>query len=106
MEMPVTKSAKKALRSSRRKEAVNKSVKEILRKVLREVRRKPTNENWRQASRVLDQAAKKKVIHKNKAARLKSRLVKLLGKKTPPATTKIKTKKKKIAPKPSLRRKK
>ena len=75
--MPVTKSAKKALRRDRRRATINKRIKEKIKEVLKRVRKSPTKKNLQEASSVLDKAAKKKVIHKNKASRLKSRLAKL-----------------------------
>jgi len=76
--MPVTLSAKKALRRDRRRAIVNKGIKEKAKEVLKKVRKSPTKKNLQEASSVLDKAVKKKVIHKNKANRLKSRLSKLL----------------------------
>jgi len=43
-------------------------------------RKKPTPTNLKKAFSALDRAAKKKIIHKGKAARLKSRLSLLLKK--------------------------
>lgn len=76
--MPITKSAKKALRKNRRKTIINRLVKEQIKIALKAMRKKPTAKKLIKAEKTLDQAAKKKVIHKNKAARLKSRLRKLL----------------------------
>jgi len=44
------------------------------------MRRQPSAENLVKAYSELDKAAKKKVIHKNKAARLKGRLARFLAK--------------------------
>lgn len=76
--MPVLQSAKKALRRDRRRAVVNKSLKDKVKKALKKVRKSPTKKNLQEASSVLDKAAKKKIIHQNKASRLKSRLSKLL----------------------------
>jgi len=76
--MPVLQSAKKALRRDRRRAVINKKLKEKVKEVLKKVRKNPTKKNLQEASSVLDKAVKKKVIHKNKANRLKSRLSKLL----------------------------
>ncbi|HUS59811.1 MAG TPA: 30S ribosomal protein S20 [Nevskiaceae bacterium] len=76
--MPITTSAKKALRQDRRRAVINKKIKRKIKKALKKARQKPTKKTLAEAARVLDRAAKKKLIHKNKAARLKSRLVKLL----------------------------
>ncbi len=72
--MPVIKSAAKALRRDKRRTLVNKKIKNNLKKTLKKVRQNPAKENLRQAASVLDRAAKNKIIHKNKANRLKSRL--------------------------------
>lgn len=84
--MPRTLSAKKALRKDRRRKAVNLFVRQSLKKGVSTVRKQPTLKNLSEAFRALDQAAKKKVIHKGKANRLKSRLSKLINKKITPAT--------------------
>lgn len=76
--MPVTKSAKKAFRRDQRRTIMNKKVKEAIKEALKKARKSPTKKTIALASSALDKAAKKKVIHKNKAARLKSRLAKLL----------------------------
>ena len=74
--MPVTASAKKALRKERRKTIVNQVVRRNVKKALKEARKNPNKKNLSQAASVLDRAAKKRVIHPNKASRLKSRLSK------------------------------
>jgi len=80
--MPVTKSAKKALRKDQRREVINQRIRRQLKQILKQVRVKPTKKLLSQAAKTIDRAAKKKVIHPNKAARLKSRLAKLARKKT------------------------
>lgn len=78
--MPVTVSAKKALRRDRRKTVINRRLRLLLKKELKQARTKPTQKLLAQAASALDRAAKKRVIHANKAARLKSRLAKLAQK--------------------------
>jgi len=90
--MPVTKTAKRALRSSKNKELVNKSIIGKLEVATRLAKKSKSVEKIVEASSLADKAAKKKVIHKNKAARIKSQLSKLLVK-TP--KSKGKTSKKK-----------
>jgi len=91
--MPVTKTAKRALRSSKRKEAVNKIITSQLEIAIKKARKVKTLENVKKAISLADIAAKKKIIHKNKAAHIKSMLSKLAKpKKTAPKTAK-KTKK-------------
>lgn len=90
--MPITKSAKKALRVGSRRHSINLRVKRAYKEAVRDVRRlaneKPVttealkgNETLKnaltKAYSELDKAAKKGVIHKNKASRLKSRLAKM-----------------------------
>lgn len=82
--MPVTKSAKKALRQSRRKAKINKIVRQRLKKMVAKTRKAKTQKELTQACQALDRAAKKGVIHKNKAARLKSRLAKITPKAAKP----------------------
>lgn len=72
------KSAKKKLRQDKRRTAINIRYRNKLRVVLKQAREKKTKKTIKEAYRALDRAAKRKVIHKNKAARLKSRLVKLV----------------------------
>jgi small subunit ribosomal protein S20 len=83
--MPNTKSAKKRLHQSEERRLRNRAVKSSLKTQLRKVREavdsgeleKATTE-FRVASKKLDQAGQKRVIHKNKASRIKSRLSRLL----------------------------
>ena len=72
--MPVTKQAKKKLRKDRRREKENLKLKSEYKKTIKKTKKSPTPKNLSQANKVLDKAAKKGLIHKNKAARLKSRL--------------------------------
>lgn len=72
--MPVTASAKKALRKDQRRELRNKSIRSRIHAVLRKALEDPSPENISVAYSIFDRAVKKHVIHKNKAARLKSRI--------------------------------
>jgi len=81
-----TQSAKKAIRSSYRKWLRNRHVKGEMRGAVKSVRNAIAAGDVEQAqalmpraARELDKAAKKKIIHKNKAARLKSRLMKQIN---------------------------
>lgn len=85
--MPITKSAKKSLRVSQTKRAQNQTNKVVLEKALR----KADVETINSVMSTIDKSAKTGLIHKNKAARLKSRLAKKLG--TPKAEAKTVTKK-------------
>ena len=87
--MPITKSAKKALRSSRRKRVFNLRRKNQLEKSLKTVKKLVGQKNLKeakaalvQAYKAIDKAAKRGVIKKNTASRKKSRLSKLVKKAT------------------------
>ena len=79
--MPITKSAKKALRVDRRRNLVNRRVREKIRIVLKEAKKSLSKQAIKNAYSGLDRAAKTNVIHKKKAARLKSRLMAAAAKK-------------------------
>lgn len=84
--MPKTKSAKKAHLQSQKRHLKNikakKEVKKALKlamKSLEEKKSKQAPEKVKAAIILIDKADKNNIIHKNKAARLKSRLVKKLN---------------------------
>ena len=79
--MPNIKSAKKRLRQNEVKKVTNLAIKRTLRRNCRSVREavaagniEQAETNFRLACKHLDQAASKKIIHKNTVSRLKSRL--------------------------------
>ena len=83
--MPITKSAKKALRQNKTRHERNLVRKEAYKKLVTQYRKAISTKNAEAAAKMvpmvfkaLDKAAKNKVIEKNKASRLKSRLAKLL----------------------------
>lgn len=76
--MPVTKTAKRALRSSRRKHGNNKITLSTLSIALHKVKKNPSKENVKKAYSLADRASKKKVIHKNKASRIKSQVSRMV----------------------------
>lgn len=78
--MPVLKSSTKKLRQSLSKRDHNLGVRKSAKKLLDAFKKKPTPGSFSKLVSSLDKAAKTNVIHKNKAARLKSRLSKLLRK--------------------------
>lgn len=78
--MPILKSASKKLRQSVRKRDQNRAVKTGIKELLDGFHKKPTPAAFSKLSSALDKAVKTNIIHKNKAARLKSRLSKLLKK--------------------------
>ncbi|NMC35544.1 30S ribosomal protein S20 [Candidatus Beckwithbacteria bacterium] len=81
--MPIIKSAKKALRQSKRRASFNKPVKSKAKTMLKKAYQTPTKENLSEAFSSLDKAIKRKLFHKNKVARLKSQLAKLNQATTP-----------------------
>jgi len=87
--MPIKDSAKKELRKAHSRAAFNtrrkKAIKELIKKIRKQAASGQTEEVKNllpQAARLLDKAAKKRIIHANKASRTKSRLQKLLAKTT------------------------
>jgi small subunit ribosomal protein S20 len=90
--MPVTTTAKRALRGSKNKESVNKLLVKRLEVAIRFAKKAKTAEKISAATSLADRVAKKRIIHKNKAARIKSQLSKLLVKtvKSPSKTSKKK----------------
>jgi len=90
--MPLIKSAKKAIKTTKRQTEENRLVRAKIKDTLKGARMaivagdKDVAEKVSKAYRELDIAAKKNVIHKNKASRLKSRLAKKLATTTPVET--------------------
>jgi len=89
--MPITKTAKRALRATKRKELVNAVFSKRLEIALRNAKKAPTQAKLKAAFSLIDKAAKKGLYHKNKAARLKSAFSKLSPRKK--SSTKAKKKK-------------
>ncbi len=84
--MPVIRSAKKKLKVDRKRESSNKKTEAFINLVIKKTQRKPTPENIQKAFKAIDKGTKKDIFHKNKAARIKSRLSKLVIKKSQPST--------------------
>ena len=85
--MPITSSAKKALRSSKRKHVFNQRRKDTMLSIIKKVKKFVADKNTKEAMKllseaysVIDKAAKTNLIKKNTAARKKSRLSKLIKK--------------------------
>jgi len=76
--MPIKKAAKKAQRSSLRKNELNIKFKKELKVALKNV----TSKNLNNAYKLVDKAGKKNLIHKNKAARIKSQIAKRIKQNT------------------------
>ena len=85
--MPITSSAKKALRASHKKHVFNQRSKSAVTSVIKTVRKFVSDKNTAEAVKhlaeaykAIDKAAKTNLIKKNAAARKKSRLAKLVAK--------------------------
>jgi len=85
--MPITKSAKKALRQSKKRRDRNIQKKQTIKKLLKEIKSlvsekkiKEAEKLLPQAYKLLDKATKTGLIKKNTAARKKSRITKLIFK--------------------------
>lgn len=77
--MPILHNAQKALRSSERKAVVNRRVKAQLKTALDQVKKEPSTESMSTAFSRIDKAIRRHLVHRNKAARLKSQLSKLVA---------------------------
>ena len=82
--MPITKSAKKAIRGSLRKKAFNDRRKRVMKEIIKKIE-KTAKKDKAEASKMLssayqavDKAAKNGAIKKNTASRKKSRLSRLV----------------------------
>ncbi len=113
--MPIIASAKKRVRTANKAAARNSKTKRGLKGALKAFHRavtggkKDAKDLQRKAQSALDKAAKKGVVHKNKAARKKSQLARAAKAAGSPAKTKPAAKKpaaKKAAPKKTAAKKK
>ena len=91
--MPITRSAKKKLRQDKKRQKTNTAAKNAVHDAVKNYRKKPTEKMLSETFSLLDRALKKNLIHKNKVARLKSSLSKLLTSKPVKKTTGAKGKK-------------
>ena len=105
--MPIIQSAKKRVRVANKAAARNSKTKRTLRAALKAFHASITGDNANKAQSALDQAVKKGVIHKNKAARKKRQLAaasKKAGTKAPAKTTAKKAPAKKPAAKKTTKK--
>ena len=79
--MPIKKAAKKYMRVTVRKTEKNRKIKGVFRSAIKKTEEaiakgdaKTAQDNFNKVVKALDKASKKNVIHKNMAARKKSRL--------------------------------
>ncbi|HEY3013289.1 MAG TPA: 30S ribosomal protein S20 [Gemmatimonadales bacterium] len=80
--MPRIRSAAKRMRQARARATLNRTHRSQLRTALKKVRSATGEEAqkaYAEAVKLLDRAGRKSIIHKNAAARQKSRLAKLVG---------------------------
>ena len=84
--MPITTSAKKALRQNKRRHVINSKKKTELKAAIKAVRKLSAKDPLEKIEQTLtalyaiaDKTAKAKCIKKNKAARIKSRATKLIA---------------------------
>ena len=80
--MPRTRSAKKAMRQTKSRTAVNRAQRSALRSAVKKAKAatgtaEERKAAVREAERLLDRAGRKNIVHPNTAARTKSRLSKL-----------------------------
>ena len=82
--MPITQSAKKAIRGSLRKKAFNDQRKKVMKEIIKKIEKTVKTDKagavkmLSSAFQAIDKSAQKGVIKKNNAARKKSRLSKLV----------------------------
>jgi len=82
--MPITKSAKKAIRGSLHKKAFNDQRKKVMKEIIKKIEKVAKTDKagaakmLSSAFQAIDKSAQKGVIKKNNAARKKSRLSKLV----------------------------
>jgi small subunit ribosomal protein S20 len=74
--MPDTNQARKNLRKDKTRQIKNDALRGQYKTAVKKVKKSPTPKNLSEASKIIDKAAGKNLIHANKAARLKSRMAK------------------------------
>jgi small subunit ribosomal protein S20 len=84
--LPRHKSAEKRLKTSKRANLANREIKTRMKTLVKKVETSSDAASLKTAISYIDKAARKKAIHPNQASRLKSRLTKLVQKKTTPVT--------------------
>lgn len=84
--MPIIKSAKKRVKVTKKKTAKNRKWKEELKDAIKsfevlieEDKAEEAKAQLKEATKIIDKCASKNLIHKNNAARKKSRLAKMLN---------------------------
>lgn len=77
--MPITSSALKALRQARKRTLARKPIKSRVKTMIDAMKKSPSKDALSGAFSAIDRAVKKNIFHKNKGARLKSQLSKLIA---------------------------
>jgi small subunit ribosomal protein S20 len=77
--MPITSSALKALRQAKKRTEHNRTVKSRAKSAMDAAKKTPSTNTLAGAFSAIDRAVKNHIFHKNKAARLKSQLAKVLA---------------------------
>ena len=76
--MPITSSAKKALKQEKRRAKENQRLRDAYKKAIRYFKENASAKSLATAYTRIDRATKNHLIHANKASRLKSQLAKIL----------------------------
>jgi ribosomal protein S20 len=99
--MPILKHAKKKLKQDKKRTIKNKKIKDTYKSQVKKAKEKTTNETVSKAFSAIDKAAKKFILSKNKASRMKASLAKQIasGKTTAVDAAKPKAASKKAAAK-------
>ncbi|GEM_PF-191388 len=90
--MPILPNAKKALRTSKRKADFNQQIKSRVHSAVKNMEKNKTEAALKSAYSVIDKAVKKNLFHRNKAARLKAKMAKLVTQTKSKLNTKTVTK--------------
>ncbi len=77
--MPITKSALKALRQADRRTETNRPIRSRVKTSIDKLNASKTSDALSTAFSAIDKALKRNLMHRNKAARLKSKLSKLIS---------------------------
>lgn len=100
--MPLLKHAKKKLKQDKKRTILNKKVKNTFKISVKKAKEEKSAKAVSAAFKAVDKAVKKNIIHKNKAARMKSALSKLVGGKSKaPSAAKTNTTTSKSSAKPT-----
>ena len=78
--MPILRNAKKALRVSKKKTIANSQIRSKMKTAVDDMKKSPAADKLSAAFSALDRGVKKNILQKNKAARVKASLSKLLKK--------------------------